>query len=179
MPQAHSWPKRKIQRPCRKFSHRIQLHRGLKRPNICLHNPLFGLSETPPRSSLSCSPSCSVRCRPRSSDRCGLSCAPRCGPGCCPGYWLNCSPRYFVRCSTPYSTGRSDRCGRSYCPRSSPRSSVRCVRDCSVNCHRSCCPSCSVHCLPDCGCSHGPGVRRDRKRGQAHGALASDVPGAP
>jgi len=146
--------------PGREFSHRIQIHQGLKRPNLSLHSPLFSRSETPlrhsPRSSPSCHPRCSVRGSTRSSDRCGLDRSLRCSPGCCPGLGSSCCLRCSLRCFTRCSTGRSDRCGPSCCPRCSPRSSDGCSTDCSVNCRWSCCPSCSVHCCPDCSDSNVP-----------------------
>jgi hypothetical protein len=137
-----------LQRPCREFSHRIQLDQGLKRPNFCLHNPLFCLSEThprhPPRNSPSCSPRCPVRCSPHCSDGCGPNRSARCSAGCGPGYGLSCGPRYSLRCSTRCSTGRSDRRGLSSCPHCSLPSSDSCSPDCQQSSFPRCSPGRSV-----------------------------------
>jgi hypothetical protein len=140
-----------------KFSQGIQLHRGRNRSNLCLHNPLISLSETPlrhsPRGSPSCHPRCPVRSSPRRSDRCGLNRSPRCSLGCHPGCSPSCCPHCSLRCSTRCSTGRSDHCGLSRRPRCFLRSSDRCSPDCSENCSQSCFP----------GCSAGSGLRHGQR----------------
>jgi len=139
------------QRPCRKFSHRLQLYQAPPGPNFRLHNSLFSLSETPlrriPRSCLSCSPRCPGRCSPCCSDRCVLSSFAGCSHGCLPGCRSSCSPCCSLRCSTRCSTGCYDHCGPGRCPRCSPLCSDRCSPDCGWSCFQSRFPSCYVRCM--------------------------------
>ena len=132
--------------PCRKFSHRIQVHRAGPGRNSSLHSPLFSFSENTLPHSPRSGPSCPARSSPRCSDRCDLSCC----SGCRPGDGSSCCPRYFLRYSAPCSPRHSDDCGLSCCPGGSIRSSDRCSADCLVSRVRSCPPNCSVGCFPDC-----------------------------
>ena len=145
------------------FSQKIQLHRGLERPNSCLCSSLSAASLTPIRHPLRGSPSCCPSWSPGRSDRCLGRCSPRCSDRYGPNRRPGCSQGRCSRCPVRCSRSRSDHCGLSRRPRCSRRSPDRCSPDCSENRFPSCPPVCSVHCGP--GCRDSPSLASPCRRG--------------